>query len=161
MLLHDHKACSFQQQPVKSFSSTKPSLRARRYVLVNSRRMKALYLRRLCSVPKNTAGESSSMFWECIKIQALCVYERSSEIFKVTAFHNSIRSFFCCRKGDWPTPTWNLSIFNWNHRKKINSPPPKKLIPKIIPHPIKLTFWNQRDDVNLIHFGDYLLYIGD
>ena len=68
-------------------------------------------------------------------------HKACSFIFKVTAFHNSIRSFFCCRKGDWPTPTWNLSIFNWNHRKKINSPPKKKLIPKIIPHPTKKDIW--------------------
>ena len=68
-------------------------------------------------------------------------HKACSFIFKVTAFHNSIRSFFCCRKGDWPTPTWNLSIFNWNHRKKF-IPPQKKIIPKIIPHPIFLCiFW--------------------
>ena len=33
-----------------------------------------------------------------------------------------------------PTPTWNVSTSNWNHRKKNNSQN-KKLIPKIFPHP--------------------------
>ena len=37
-----------------------------------------------------------------------------------------------------PTPTWNVSTSNWNHRKKINSQNTKKLIPKIFPHPWKL-----------------------
>ena len=36
-----------------------------------------------------------------------------------------------------PTPTWNVSTSNWNHRKKINSQNKKKLIPKIFPHPIR------------------------
>ena len=69
------------------------------------------------------------------RAEAGCVYERSSEIFKVTAFHNSIRSFFAVERVTGPPPPETFPFSIETIEKKLIPPPKKKIIPKIIPHP--------------------------
>ena len=69
------------------------------------------------------------------KIQALCVYDCSFDIYILL----QAPIFWCCLQGDWPTPTSYLSTSNGNPQKQIHSPP-KKMISKISPHPFTIHY---------------------